>query len=203
MQQHRALILRSNRFLGSALVDKELIKAADLEAANEKFMELIQSVDSMEKASVLYTLLYELKSLDESKLIEFLIDEHKIALIDLTQIQPNSLRPMGVELSECMATWCLPFDHIEGTYLMATCYYLSAPVLRYWDEKLKGNIIWYATPMASMIRSMGIIQDLHDAEDRALEEAAAEDLAEEKAGIAAAELLAKSKIATDPNTPSN
>lgn len=195
MQQHRALILRSNRFLGSALVDKELIKSEDLEAANEKFMEHLQGSESAGNASILYSLLYELKTLDEAKLVDLLVEESKIGMVDLTQLKLNSLRPIGLEVSDCKATWTLPFDHIEDTYMIATCYYLSNPAIQFWEDKYKKKVIWYGTSMSSMLRAFDRIQELHDAEDVAAEEAAAEE-----AEAAAAEVLANSKIAEASNT---
>lgn len=85
MQQHRALILRSNRFLGSALVDKGLVSTVDLEEANGKFMEAIQ-VGELKRASILSTLVFDLKKLDEAKLLDYLFDEEKLALVDLSFI---------------------------------------------------------------------------------------------------------------------
>ena len=107
MQQHRALILRSNRFLGSALVNKGLVSTTDLEEANTRFMEAIQSSD-LRRASILSTLLFDLKKLDEAKLIDYLVDELKLGLVDLDFIELPSLRPMNVDLSLCWASSTVP-----------------------------------------------------------------------------------------------
>ena len=76
MNEHRAITLRSNRFLGSALVEKGLVVVTDLEAANEKFMAAMQSEDP-QHASILTVLLHELKVLDENALIQHLYDEYR------------------------------------------------------------------------------------------------------------------------------
>jgi hypothetical protein len=169
MQQHRALILRSNRFLGSALVDKGLVSSAVLEEANGKFMDVIQSAE-LKRASILSTLIFDLKKLDESKLLEYQAEEMKLGLIDLDFVQLQSLRPMNLDLSICWASSTVPFDYVEGTYLVASCYYMSAPVVKHWEELLDGHVIWYATSFTSLSRALGRIEDIHEAEDSAAED---------------------------------
>jgi len=170
MQEHRALILRSNRFIGSALVDRGLISTDDLESANEKFMEAIQASE-LKRASILSTLLFETKALDEQALLEHLVEEEMLGLVDLNHIDLRSLRPFNVDLSLCWATSTIPFDKAEETYMVATCYKLSAPVIKYWEEHLGGRVIWFGTSTSSMTRALERIEEIHDAED----EAAAED----------------------------
>jgi len=170
MQQHRALILRSNRFLGSSLVSKGLISSEDLGAANEKFMAAIQSPELLRNASILTTLLYDLKVLNEAKLIEHIVEEYGIGLIDLNCVELRTLRPMNAELSLCWASSTIPFDHVEGTYMVASCYYISAPVVKYWEELLDGKVVWYAASMASINRGLERIEEIHAAEDAAAEE---------------------------------
>lgn len=169
MQQHRALILRSNRFLGSALVDKGLSSNGDLEEANVEFMEAIQSAD-FKRASILSTLIFESKKLDESKLLDYQVDELKLGLVDLDFVQLMSLRPLEVDISLCWASSTLPFDSVEGTHMVATCYYMSAPVIKYWEEVLDGPVIWYGTTIASLSRALARVEEIHEAEDAALEE---------------------------------
>ncbi len=169
MQQHRALILRSNRFLGSALVDKGLVSVGDLEEANGKFMEAIQASD-LKRASILSTLLFDLKKLDEGKLLEYLAEEEKLGLVDLNFVEVSSLRPMKVDLSLCWASSTVPFDNVEGTYMVATCYYLSAPVKKHWEDLLDGRVIWYGTSTSSLSRALERIEEIHEAEDAAAEE---------------------------------
>lgn len=169
MQEHRALILRSNRFLGSALVDRGLVSTDDLESANEKFMEAIQSSE-LKRASILSTLLYDSKALKEQTLLEHLVEEEGVGLVDLSHVDLRSLRPYNVELSLCWATSTIPFDKIENTYMVATCYWLSAPVLKHWEEHLDGRVIWYGTSTTSMIRALERIEEIHEAEDAAAAE---------------------------------
>ncbi|MGJ8653420.1 MAG: hypothetical protein ACSHX8_09120 [Opitutaceae bacterium] len=169
MQQYRALILRSNRFLGSSLVDKGLLSLSDLELANEKFMASIQKTD-LKHASILNTLVYDLKVLDENQLIKYMVEDSGLSLIDLTFCNLQSLRPMGVDMDLCWATSTVPFDKVEDTYMLASCYYLSAPVVKQWEEVLKGHVIWYATTCVSMTRALEKIEAIHESEDEADED---------------------------------
>jgi len=166
MQQHRALILRSNRFLGSALVDKGLVTTGDLEEANGEFMKAIQSAD-LKRASILSMLLFDFKKLEEAKLLDYLVEERKLGLVDLNFIELQSLRPMNIDLSLCWASSTVPFDHVEGTYMLASCYYMSAPVVKYWEDLLDGRVIWYGTTTASLSRALERIEEIHEAEDSA------------------------------------
>ena len=171
MQQHRALILRSNRFLGSSFVDKGLISVTDLEAANEKFMEAIQSAD-LKRASILSSLLYELKVLDEVKLIEHIVDEQGVGLIDLRQCSLRSPGELNFDISLCWATSTIPFDKVEDYYFVATCYYLSAPVVKQWNEMLGNKVIWYATTNAAMSEALEKLEEMQAAEAAAAAEEA-------------------------------
>ena len=166
MQEHRALILRSNRFLGSALVERGLVPVNDLELANEKFMEAFQA-DELKRASILNTLLFDIKSLDEEVLLEHLVEDLGLGLIDLDYVDLRSLRSFGIDLSLCWATSTIPFDKIEKTYMLATCYRFSAPVLKYWEEQMDGPVIWYGTSSAAMTRGLERVEEIHEAEDSA------------------------------------
>ena len=192
MQKYRALILRSNRFLGSSLVDKGLLSINDLESANERFMAAIQAGE-MKHASILNSLVYELKVLDEDKLINYTVDEHETGVVDLSFYELQSLKKMAVDPDLCWATSTVPFDVIEGTYLLATCYHLSAPVVKQWETTLKGKVIWYVTSCASMIRALERLEEIQVAED----DAAADEAAEDEA--AAKNKLAVASKAAEPN----
>ena len=150
MQKNRALILRSNRFLVSSLLDKGLINNADMEAANEKFIEAAKSSESYRNVSILKILLHDLKALDETQLLEHISDEHKIGLVDLRQMKLHALDSVEIDSSLCWATLTVPFDQADRTFMLATCYYMSSPALKYWEELLDGKIIWYATSLGSV-----------------------------------------------------
>ena len=150
MQNKKALILRSNRFLVSSLLDKGLITNAQMELANERFIEAAQSSKSYKNVSILKILLHDLKALNEDKLLGHIFDEYKTGLVDLRQIKLQESIFAEIDFSLCWATLTVPFDQVDQTFMLATCYYMSSPALKYWEELLGGKIIWYATSLGSV-----------------------------------------------------
>lgn len=165
MHSNRALILRSNRFLVSSFLDKGLITNAQMELANEKFIGATQSSDSQKHASILKILLHDLKALDEDKLLSHIIDEYKIGLVDLRQLALQEPSSVEMDLSLCWSTLTVPFDQVDQTFMLATCYYMSSPALRYWEEFFGGKIIWYATSIASLNHYLEGIEKLLSSKD--------------------------------------
>ncbi len=164
MQEHKELILRSNHSLGALWVKKGLISQNDFEAANEKSIAEIQSGE-FNNASILKTLIHDLKTLDESKLLDFGVEEYDFGLIDLTRIKLQSLRHINVDFSLCWATLTIPFDLVEGTHFVATCHYMSEPVVEHWNNILDCNIIWYGTTFSSMHHGLETVKEVHAKED--------------------------------------
>jgi hypothetical protein len=115
-------------------------------------------------------LLFETKSLDENALMEHLVEEEGLGLVDLNHIEVRSLRSFGVDLPLCWATSTIPFDKVENTYMVATCYKLSAPVVKHWEDLLDGRVIWYCTSTNSMTRALERVDEIHQAEDAAAAE---------------------------------
>ncbi|MGK0176497.1 MAG: hypothetical protein ACJAUA_000641 [Zhongshania aliphaticivorans] len=165
MHKNRALILRSNRFLVSSLLDKKLITNAQMEAANEKFIEAAQTTNTYKNTSILKILLHDLKALDEDRLLSHISEEYKIGLVDLKQIELQESSPIEMDLSLCWATLTVPFDQVDQTFMLATCYYMSSPTLKYWEELLGGKIIWYATSMISVTSYLEGIERRDDSEE--------------------------------------
>ncbi|GHB97535.1 hypothetical protein [Cerasicoccus arenae] len=152
-KERRPLILRSNRFLGSALLEKSLIKIEDLEAANEKLLEAVQT-GNMRAANLLNILLYDLKSIDENGLIEMVTEDESLGMIDLAHYDMAKFREINVDIELCYATYTVPFDRVEDFTMVATAYYLSKPTIQYWEETIGGNIIWYICSVASIAEAI-------------------------------------------------
>jgi len=146
MSEYRPLLMRSNRLLGSALIEHNLVKFEDLEAANERLLEIATTGD-LRRSSVLSVLVYEKKVLTEEALLHHVVDDHGVSVIDLrTYDVPEAIR-RDLDLEACWATWSVPFDHEEDFHFVATAYYLSSAVRSFWEKKLGGQIIWQATTM--------------------------------------------------------
>ncbi|WP_309387316.1 hypothetical protein [Cerasicoccus frondis] len=152
-KERRPLILRSNRFLGSALLERGLIKTDDLEAANEKLLEAVQS-GNMRGANLLNILLYDVKAIDEAQLVEEITEDESLGLIDLTHYDMTKFREINVDIDLCYATYTVPFDRVEDFTMIATAYYMSKPTIQYWEETIGGNIIWYICSVASIAEAI-------------------------------------------------
>lgn len=146
MTEHRPLLMRSNRLLGSALVEHNLVKFEDLEVANERVLELAGQGD-FRQASVLGILVYERKVLTEEAVLHAVIEEQGLGVVDLRHYEvPEDIR-RGLDLGMCWATWTVPYDKEEDFWFVATAYSLSAAVRTHWEKKLGGPIVWHATTM--------------------------------------------------------
>jgi len=146
MSEHRPLLMRSNRLLGSALIEHNLVKFEDLEAANERLLEIAATGD-MRRSSVLNILAYETKVLREEDLLHHVVDDHGVGVIDLRGYDVPEEVKRDLDLGACWATWSVPFDKEEDFHFVATAYYLSPAVRAYWEKALGGQIIWQATTM--------------------------------------------------------
>lgn len=146
MSEHRPLLMRSNRLLGSALIEHNLVKFEDLEAANERLLEIAASGD-MRRSSVLNILAYETKVIKEDDLLHHVVDDHGVGVIDLRGYEVPEEVKAALDLGACWATWSVPFDKEEDFHFVATAYYLSPAVRAYWEKALGGQIIWQATTM--------------------------------------------------------
>lgn len=157
--KHRSLLLRGNRFLGSALVTNGLIKLDDQEAASQKLLEVIQA-DNLKQASLLQILIYELKTLREADWINFLVESQGLGMVDLRHylIEQTFNREIDVDL--CWATWTVPFDCVEGVYFLASAYYMSEPVVKHWESLLAGEVIWFGASTASILDALERISAL-------------------------------------------
>jgi hypothetical protein len=138
--------MRSNRLLGSALIEHSLVRFEDLEAANERLLEIAATGD-MRRSSVLSILVYEKKVLREEDLLHHVVDDHGVGVIDLRSYEvPEDVRK-DLDIDACWATWSVPFDREEDFHFVATAYYLSPAARAFWEKKLGGQIIWQATTM--------------------------------------------------------
>ncbi len=145
-KEHRPLMMRANRLLGAALVDHNLVKIDDLEAANEKLIEL-SSGDQPRQSTILGILAYEMKVVKEEDALHYIAEHDGVGLVDLHAYEvPEEVRKM-TDPGMCWATWSVPFDKEEDFWFVATAYYLSPAVRSHWEKQLGGQIIWYGTTL--------------------------------------------------------
>lgn len=144
--EYRPLLMRANRLLGSALIEHNLVKFEDLEAANERLLEIANS-GQVRQSSVLSILVYEMKVLREEDVLHHVVDDHGVGVVDLRGYDVPEDVKKEIDLDASWATWTVPFDREEDFHFVATAYYLSPAVRTHWEKKLGGQIIWQATTM--------------------------------------------------------
>jgi hypothetical protein len=138
--------MRSNRLLGSALVEQNLVKFEDLAAANDRVLELAAQGD-FRQASVLGVLVCERKVLPEEAVIHAALEEQGLGIVDLRAYDvPEEIR-RDLDPGMCWATWTVPYDKEEDCWFVATAYALSSAVRSHWEKKLGGTVLWHVTSM--------------------------------------------------------
>lgn len=125
--EYRPLLMRANRLLGSALIEHNLVKFEDLEAANERLLEVAAS-GQVRQSSVLSILVYEKKVLREEDVLHHVVDDHGVGVVDLRGYDVPEEVKKEIDLDACWATWTVPFDREEDFHFVATAYYLSPAV---------------------------------------------------------------------------
>ena len=145
-KEHRPLLMRANRLLGASLVERNLVKIEDLDAATEKLIELV-SGHHPRQITILGLLAYEMKVLKEDDVLHHCVEHEGIGLIDLRDYDvPEEVRK-NVDLGVCWATWSAPFDREEDFTLIASAYYLSPAVRSFWEKQCGGPILWFGTTL--------------------------------------------------------
>ena len=146
LPEHRQLLMRSNRLLGAGLVEANLVKIEDLEKANEKLLEIMQS-DQPRQSTVLGILAYQMKVLREEDLLLHISENEGCGLVDLRGYEVPDEVKKATDIPTCWATWSVPFDHDEDFHFIATAYYLSPAVRSFWEKQYSGPILWFGSTL--------------------------------------------------------
>ena len=150
----RHLMMRANRLLGPALVERDLVSLEDLERATGRLLELTARGEPRE-CTLLGVLAHELKVLREADVLRRSVEADGIGLVDLRVIDvPEDLRK-EFDVDECWATWTVPFDREDGITCLASAYHLSPAVRAHWEKRAGGAILWYGTTLGDIAEHLG------------------------------------------------
>lgn len=141
-----SLLIKSNRVLGTRLVEAGLTSLENMDAANESFIELARAKD-LKRASLLRILIYDNQSLREESLLDLLIEEHQVGAVLLENYHLDDVLLVQHPLEIMRASWTIPLDFVNDRWFMATAYYLSDVVRKFWEDRLEGRITWLVSPM--------------------------------------------------------
>lgn len=139
-------MMRANRLLGASLVEHNLVKIEDLEAANEKLIDIVAN-GQPRQSTILGILAYDMKVLREDDVLHHLVESEGVGLVDLRDYDVPDDSKKNLDLGACWATWSVPFDREEEFHFVATAYYLSPAVRTHWEKLLAGPILWFGTTL--------------------------------------------------------
>lgn len=138
--------MRANRLLGAQLVDHNLVKIEDLEKANERLLEVLGG-NIPRQISVLGILAFEHKVVREEDILAHLAEQERIGVVDLAHYEIEDELKAKIDVEAGWATWSVPIDRQEDVTFIATAYYLSPAVRKFWAEAIDGPILWYGATM--------------------------------------------------------
>ncbi|HWA11021.1 MAG TPA: hypothetical protein VG838_16385 [Opitutaceae bacterium] len=144
--EHRSLMMRTNRLLGAALVEHNLVKMEDLEKANERLLE-VMALNQPRQSTLLGILAYEMKVVREDDVLQHIVESEGAGLVDLRNYDTSDEIKKNLDAGACWATWSVPFDREEDFYFVATAYYLSPAVRTFWEKQFGAQIVWYGTTL--------------------------------------------------------
>jgi hypothetical protein len=147
--EHKTLLMRANRTLGSTLMELNLVKIEDMEAANEKLLELVAK-NQLRQSSIMAILAYDMKVMREEDLLQHVVELDGVGLVDLRDYEVPDESRKNIDMGACWATWSVPFDKEEEFFFVATAYYLSPAVRAFWEKQLGGSILWFGTTLENI-----------------------------------------------------
>jgi hypothetical protein len=66
-------------------------------------------------------------------------------LLENYDVDPVILTGQSIDLMR--ASWTLPVDHLNGRWFLASAYYLSEVVRKYWEDQLGSRVSWMISPI--------------------------------------------------------
>jgi hypothetical protein len=145
----RSLLIKSNRVLGTRLVEAGLTTIEDMDKANETFIGLARAKD-LKRASLLRIRVYDDQTLREESLLDYQLEHYRVGAVMLENydLREDLLEDIPLELIR--ASWTLPIDRIGDRWFLATAYYMSDVVKSFWEERLEGRITWYMSSLGQL-----------------------------------------------------
>ena len=167
-----SLMIKSNRVLGTRLVEAGLVTIEDMDKANESFIELARAKD-LRRASLLRIMIYDNQTLKEESLLDYQLEECPVGAVMLENYKIDEDLHDDIPLELMRASWTLPIDHVGGRWFLASAYYVSDSVRSFWEERLDGHITWYVSSLGQLEQAFESLMENEKA--RAAEAAKSEE----------------------------
>lgn len=150
--------MRANRLLGAQLVEHNLVKVDDLESANERLLELLNSGETRQ-STVLGILAYEKRVLREEDVLLHLVESEGLGMVDLRHYDCHEELRRSLDPGACWATWSVPFDREDDVTLIATAYWLSPAVRTHWEKQIGGPLLWFGTTLEGIAEFLERVEE--------------------------------------------
>ena len=144
-----SLMIKSNRVLGTRLVEAGLTTVEEMDKANEDFIGLARAKD-IRRASLLRIMIYDHQSLAEESLLDYQLENYSVGAVMLENYELDEDLYEEIPLEIMRASWTLPIDRVGDRWFLATAYYMSDVVRLFWEERLNGRINWYLSSMSQL-----------------------------------------------------
>ncbi len=144
-----SLMIKSNRVLGTRLVEAGLTSVEEMDKANEDFIGLARAKD-IRRASLLRIMVYDHQCLAEESLLDYQLEHHPVGAVMLENYDIDEELCDDIPLELMRASWTLPIDRVGNRWFLATAYYMSDVVRNFWEERLNGRINWYVSSMSQL-----------------------------------------------------
>ena len=141
-----SLLIKSNRVLGTRLVEAGLTTSEEMDAANELFISRAREKD-LKRASLLRILIFDSQTLKEESLLDHQLEHHPVGAVMLENYNIDEVLLLQQPLEFMRASWTMPIDFVNDRWFVATAYYLSDPVRKFWEERLEGRISWFVSSL--------------------------------------------------------
>lgn len=144
-----SLMIKSNRVLGTRLVEAGLTSAEEMDKANEDFIGLARAKD-IRRASLLRIMIYDHQSLAEESLLDYQLENYPVGAVMLENYDIDEELFEDIPLELMRASWTLPIDRVGNRWFLASAYYMSDIVRKFWEERLDGRINWYISSLSQL-----------------------------------------------------
>lgn len=141
-----SLLIKSNRVLGTRLVEAGLSNLEDMEKANEVFIERARAKD-LKRSSLLRILIFDHQTLKEESLLDYQIEHLGTGAVMVENYHVDEVLLDQQPLEFMRASWTIPVDFVNDRWFLATAYYMSDIVRKFWEDRLEGRVTWYVTPL--------------------------------------------------------
>jgi hypothetical protein len=172
-RQTSSLLIKSNRVLGTRLVEAGLTSLEDMDRANEVFIEFARAKD-VKRASLLRVLIYDNQSLKEESLLDYQLEHYPVGAVMLENYSIDDQLLADLPLEIMRASWTIPIDKVHGRWFLATGYYMSDIVRKFWEDRLDGRISWFISHLGQLETAFEARSELESAGEPVLETSGSE-----------------------------